>query len=143
MKMRKISPMLIYIIVMFLIMSWASKLLTPDVDAVPYSQIVTLFRNEQVRSFTVEENIISLKLHSPYNGSTTVTAALADSESFRREMTDLFLEQTDSGVLESYNFYPESGFSPYELVLPLVVVGVILLFVWAMLMGRMNSSNPL
>ena len=135
--------MLLYIIVMFLIMSWVSKLLAPEVDAVPYSQIVTLFRNEQVKSFTVEEDLISLKLHTPYNGSTSITTTLADSDSFRQEMTALFLEQTDSGVLESYNFYPDSDFSPYELVLPLVVVGMILLFAWAMLMGRMNSNNPL
>ena len=143
MKNRKMPPVIIYIVVMFLIMSWVSKLFAPDVSSVPYSEIVSLFRAEQVKSFSVEDETISLKLHTPYNGSTSLVATLADPDSFRMEMKDLFLEQTDSGVLESYHFLPDSGFSPYDLVLPLVVVGLILLFVWAILMGRMNSNNPL
>ena len=96
MKKRRISPMLVYIIVMFLLMSWVSKLLAPDNDAVPYSEIVRLFRSQQVKSFVVQDETISLKLHNPYDGSTSITAALADPESFRLEMTELFLEQTDS-----------------------------------------------
>ena len=143
MRNRRMIPMLVYIAVMLLIMSWVSGLFSPDSDAVPYSEIVSLFRNEQVKSFTVQDETISLKLHNPYNGSTSITTTLADTESFRSEMTELFLAQTDAGILESYNFYPDTGFSPYELVLPLVCVGLILLFAWAMLMGRMNNNNPL
>ena len=74
MKKRKLSPTLVYIVVMFLLMSWASKLFAPEVEAVPYSKIVGMFRSEQVKSFTVKDETISLKLH---NG-TTVNAALAD-----------------------------------------------------------------
>ena len=59
-------------------------------------------------------------------------------------MHDLLTEQTESGVLESYNFVPDRGFSPYTLILPLLVVGVVLLFIWALLMGRMSSAgNPM
>ena len=59
-------------------------------------------------------------------------------------MHETFAEQTASGVLESYNFVPDKGFSPYTLILPLLVVGLIILFVWALLMGRMSSAgNPM
>ena len=58
-------------------------------------------------------------------------------------MHETFAEQTASGVLESYNFVPDKGFSPYTLILPLLVVGLVILFVWALLMGRMSSAgNP-
>ena len=71
-------------------------------------------------------------------------APLADPESFRQEMHETFAEQTASGVLESYNFVPDKGFSPYTLILPLLVVGVVLLLIWALLMGRMSSAgNPM
>ncbi|MBS1366988.1 MAG: ATP-dependent zinc metalloprotease FtsH [Oscillospiraceae bacterium] len=85
-----------------------------------------------------------MQLNKPYNGQTTITAPLADPESFRQEMHETFAEQTASGVLESYNFVPDKGFSPYTLILPLLVVGLIILFVWALLMGRMSSAgNPM
>lgn len=85
-----------------------------------------------------------MQLNKPYNGQTTITAPLADPESFRQEMHETFAEQTASGVLESYNFVPDKGFSPYTLILPLLVVGLVILFVWALLMGRMSSAgNPM
>ncbi|MBR5502245.1 MAG: ATP-dependent zinc metalloprotease FtsH [Oscillospiraceae bacterium] len=135
--------MLVYIVVMFLLMSWVSKLLAPQNDDVAYSEIVRLFRSEQVKSFVVQDETISLRLHNPYEGSTSIETSLADPESFRLEMSELLVQQSEAGILESYNFQPDTAFSPYELVIPLVVVGLILLFAWAMLMGRMNSNNPM
>ena len=43
-----------------------------------YSQVVDLFQTEQVKSFVVEDNIITLQLHNPYNGEKEVEADLAD-----------------------------------------------------------------
>lgn len=92
----------------------------------------------------VQDQTITMQLNKPYNGQTTITAPLADPESFRQEMHETFAEQTASGVLESYNFVPDKGFSPYTLILPLLVVGLVILFVWALLMGRMSSAgNPM
>ena len=135
--------MILYVLVMVALFSWAMGIFDQNSDDLPYSEVVALFREEQVKSFTVQDDTITLKLHNPYNGKSSLTTSLADSDSFRLEMHELFLEQMDSGVLESYNFYPESKFSPYDLVLPLLIVGLILLFAWAMFMGRMNNSNPL
>ena len=125
-------------------LGWISNLFTTTQDSLPYSTVVELFRKEQVRQFVVEDQTITMELNKPYNGQTTITAPLADPESFRQEMHDLLTEQTESGVLESYNFVPDRGFSPYSLILPLLVVGVVLLFIWALLMGRMSSAgNPM
>ncbi|MGM9549315.1 MAG: ATP-dependent zinc metalloprotease FtsH [Faecousia sp.] len=144
MKNRRLIPIIVYIAVLVLFFTWASSLFGRNTDSIPYSQVVELFRKEQVRQFVVEDQTITLYLRNPYNGQTTVTTALADRESFRQEMSDLFAEQQEAGVLESYNFVPDKGFSPYELILPLLVVGLVLLLLWAVLMGRMNSGgNPL
>ena len=113
-------------------------------DTLPYSKVVELFNKEQVRQFVVQDQTITMQLNKPYNGQTTITAPLADPESFRQEMHETFAEQTASGVLENYNFVPDKGFSPYTLILPLLVVGVVLLLIWALLMGRMSSAgNPM
>ena len=143
MKNRKNSSFLIYIIAMFLIMSWVSGLFGDGTDDVPYSDLVGLFYNEQVKSFEVQDDIIALELHSPYNGKTSLTASLGDAGQFRDEMNGLFLEQKTAGILEEYHFYPSTEASPYDFILPIVIAGLILLFAWGFMMGRANNNNPL
>jgi len=137
-------PLIVYAALLMAFLGWISNLFTTSQDTLPYSKVVELFNKEQVRQFVVQDQTITMQLNKPYNGQTTITAPLADPESFRQEMHETFAEQTASGVLESYNFVPDKGFSPYTLILPLLVVGLVILFVWALLMGRMSSAgNPM
>ncbi len=143
MKNRRIIIVIAYMLCLALVMGWAMNLFDTGTSSIPYSTVVQLFQSEQVRSFSVQDDTITLYLHSPYNGETVLTTSLASVESFRAEMNDLFLEQMASGVLEGYDFAPETSFSPYDLIIPLLLVGIVLLLVWAMMMGRMNSQNPM
>ena len=144
MRNRRYIPIFAYILVLFLVLTWAENLFDDSFNNISYSQIVELFEAEQVKSFVVEEQKIRLDLHNPYRGETTLVANLADPESFRAEMNGLLEQQRQNGILEYYHYVPDEGFSAYELILPLLMVGGILLFVWVLLMGRMNSnSNPL
>ena len=143
MKKARIIPLILYIVLLIAAFSWIGDLFSDNQNEIPYSRVVELFRNEQVKAFQVEENIITMELHTPLNGKNTVSANLASPESFQQEMSDLLTEQTASGVLEYYHYVPEEGFSPFDLVLPLLLVGMALLLVWAMFMTRANSSNPL
>ena len=143
MKQRKSFPIFIYLVGLAMLLSWGMRLFGNNTSDIPYSQVVELFRQEQVKSFTVQDNAIVLNLHTPYDGETRLVTNLADSESFRAEMHDLLIEQTDKGILQGYDFVPEASISPYDFVMPALMVGILLLFAWAMLMGRMNSQNPL
>ena len=107
------------------------------------SQVLELFRNEQVQSFVVKDHSITLNLHEPYKGETRLTTELADVEIFRQEVSELLKEQSEAGILEKYDFMAERQRSAFELVIPLLIVGLILLFLWALFMGRMNSHNPM
>ena len=144
MKRTRWIPLIVYAALLVAFLGWISNLFTTGQDTLPYSKVVELFNKEQVRQFVVQDQTITMQLNKPYNGQTTITAPLADPESFRQEMHETFAEQMASGVLESYNFVPDKGFSPYTLILPLLVVGLVILFVWALLMGRMSSAgNPM
>ena len=144
MKNRRFIPILIYAAVLVLVFSWISGLFSQKGAVLTYSQVVDLFRAEQVKSFVVEDQTITMELRTPISGQTTVTTTLADPQSFRLEMSDLLQSQRESGVLESFDFVPEKEFSATELIFPLLTVGVILLLLWAMFMGRMNSGgNPM
>ena len=143
MKNKRIIGTLVYLIVMALLMSWALGIFGGGQADIPYSQVVELFRSEQVKSFVVENQTIYMELYSPINGDTEVATTLADPESFRSEMHGLFLEQADKGILLDYDFVPQTGFTPYDIILPLILAGLVLLFAWAMFMGRMNAQNPM
>ena len=143
MKNRKHIPTIIYLVILAVAFSWMYSLFVPTSNAVPYSQVVDLFEKEQVSSFLVQGDTLTMELNAPYDGKTTLVTNLADPEGFRLEMKDLFRRQTEAGILKSYDFVTVQEDSPYDIVVPLLIVGLILLLLWAMLMGRMNAQNPL
>ena len=143
MKKRNITPLIVYVVILIAVFSWADKLFGEDLNQIPYSRVVSLFREEQVRAFEVQDNVITMELHAPYNGETTVSAYIASVDAFQEEMGPLLVAQSEAGVLDYYHYVPDEGFSTFDLVLPLLLVGMALLFVWAMFMTRANSTNPL
>ena len=143
MNYRKFIPTILYLVVLFLILSWASGLMSGSSSSMPYSQVIELFQQEQVKSFVVNDNTITLELREPVNGRTQIKTNLAQPELFRSDMEELFQEQYEKGILESYDFIPAKSFSVYDIILPLLIVGAVLLILWTVLMGRMNGSNPM
>ncbi len=142
MKNSKILTVVLYVLLLVMAFSLLTGIFGTDDNEIPYSQVVSLLENEQVRSFTVQGQTILLELHRPYEGQLLVTTELADSESFRREMWDLIQTQSASGVLESYDFLPVPEATPYDFILPLIIAGLAILLVWFLMMSRLNSNNP-
>ena len=144
MKNRKNGlPLIIYLMVLLTLFSWLVNLFRPDGNTIPYSQVVSLFQQEQVKEFLVEGDQLTLSLYNPYNGESNITTTLSDPESFRAQLQDLFLAQAESGILLSYDFIAVADSSPYDLILPIIIAGVVLLFIWAFMVGKMNSNNPM
>ena len=142
MKTRKPFVIIFYLVALALIFSWILGLFS-NRGGLTDSQVVRLFRDEQVKSFVVEDGVITLKLHQPYENKESVSSKLADVSAFRAEMWQLIQEQTKSGVLESYDFQPESEPTYYDLILPLLIVGLVLLIIGGLFMGRTSSNGPL
>ena len=136
-------PLAIYMMVLLAAFTWLGDIFGSDGNTVTYSEVVSLFRQEQVKEFLVEGDQLTMLLHQPYLGETKIITTLSDPDGFRAEMQETFLAQTDSGILLSYDFVSVPDSSPFDLVLPLIIAGLVLLFVWTLLMGKMNNSNPL
>ena len=143
MKKNKPIVIVLYVAIVALLLWLVLGVFNLSGHDVTESQLMELFRNEQVHSFVVKDGSITLQLHEPYEGKTRLTTELADVDAFRQELSELLREQTESGVLEKYDFHPEGKRSAFELVVPLLIVGLVLLLLWAVLMGRMNSHNPM
>ncbi len=143
MKKRRSITLVIYIAVLVLAFSWMLGLFDFDGNDITYSEVVELFRKEQVRSFQVEDQTIYLELREAYNDKTSLKAPLADPDGFRQDMWELLQAQSEAGILESYHFVPEEGTSPYAYIFPIILAGLALLFVWFLLMGRASGNNPM
>ena len=141
MKKNKPFGVIFYIVIVALLLWMVLGFFDIGGSDLTESQIVEYFRNEEVKSFKVKDGTITLEFHKP--DQKKVSAELADVNAFRQEMSELIKTQSESGILESYDFQAESERSAFELVIPLLIVGLILLLLWALLMGRMSSHNPM
>ena len=143
-KQRRSFAPFIYLLVLMLALTWALNQFSQKTNTILYSELVKLFRQEQVKEFLVAGDTITLVLRSPYNGKTSITSGLADPAGFRSEMQSLFDEQTASGGLTDYDFVAQRRYTPYDLIIPLLLAGGVLLLLWSFLMGRMNGGgNPM
>lgn len=105
-----------------------------------YSEVLKLFREEQVKSFTLQDGTLTLTLRADGDETKTATASIGDTEVFHNDLDALIADQSARGVLTSYN-YPQSPGAPwYRTILPYALLGVGLLVVWFFLMNRANGG---
>ena len=105
-----------------------------------YSEVLELFREEQVKSFTLQDGTLTLTLRADGDETKTATASIGDTEIFHNDLDALIADQSARGVLTSYN-YPQSPGAPwYRTILPYALLGVGLLVVWFFLMNRANGG---
>lgn len=140
MKNRKNLMLLLYVGVLILVFSSVLRMFG-NADRLTDSELTNLFAQEQVKSFVVDDGTIRLELHEPYRGESTITTRLSDEDAFRTQMWDTIQAQYQAGILESYDFLPKQEPSAFDLFLPLLLVGVVLMLLWAVLAGRANSGG--
>ena len=143
MKSKRTLSILLYLVILAAVLSMLSGIFSSSGNTIAYSRVTELFKAEQVKSFLLQGDQLTMELYSPYNGKTTVSTTLGDPEGFLDEMEQLLQQQSESGILTAYDIVAGEGWSAFDLVLPLIIAGLVLLFAWALLMGRMNSGNPL
>ena len=143
MKNRKTVAIIIYIAILVLAFSWMMGLFSFGGQELTYSQIVSLFQNQQVKSFLVKGEDIRIELYQPLDGETTLSSKIANPERFREELWETIQQQHADGILLSYDFLPGDKLEPFDFVLPLIVAGLVLLLVWGFLASRANGQNQM
>ena len=109
---------------------------------ITYSQLSTLFREEQVKSFVWEEGTLTIQLHEKdAEGREKLRYKLADVEMFHDDLGRIYEAQHEAGIIESYEFVPLAGTPWYMAILPYVLVSVLLIVVFFFLMGRANRGD--
>ncbi len=109
-------------------------------EPLKYSEIVSYFTEEKVRSFILEGSQLTLYLRSG-SGGNSATYELADVNWFLEDMGDLIRSQHAEGILVSYDFV--EGFAlPTWLTIGSVLFTVfILMFLYNVLFANRNSGE--
>ncbi len=126
--------MLIYLLAVVLIFFVAFGNRTDtSAGTVTYSEMVQLFQEEQVKSFTVKDDVVTMELSAPYEERSVVACGVTSAEFFYNDLNDLILSQKQSGVLKEYDYQMDSRTPWWQTWLPslfslLLVVGIFYLF---------------
>ncbi len=129
-------PIVLLLCVAYVLLSSAGAAMS-----IPYSEAVSLFENEQVKSFTTKDDLLTMELHKPYKDERTVVCELGSTEYFREDMGELIAEQKDDGILKEYDYQPDSE-TPWLLeLLPYVLLCGGMVVVWMIMMNRSNGGN--
>ena len=136
----KPTSFLVLLVVLAVALLLVSSLLTPNsTQTLQYSDVLDLFRNEKVASFTLEGSNLTMQVRGSGDATSTVTAKIGDTEQFRADLDDLIAEQYAAGTLKSYNYLPASD-PWYRAAAPYIIGGIVLLIVFFFLSSRANGG---
>ncbi len=136
----KPTSFLVLLVVLAVALLLVSSLLTPNTtQSLQYSDVLDLFRNEKVASFTLEGSNLTMQVRGDGDTTSTVTAKIGDAEQFRADLDDLIAEQYAAGTLKSYNYLPASD-PWYRAAAPYIIGGIVLLIVFFFLSSRANGG---
>ena len=136
----KPTSFLVLLVVLAVALLLVSSLLTPNsTQTLQYSDVLDLFRNEKVASFTLEGSSLTMQVRGDGDTTSTVTAKIGDTEQFRADLDDLIAEQYAAGMLKSYNYLPASD-PWYRAAAPYIIGGIVLLVVFFFLSSRANGG---
>ena len=136
----KPTSFLVLLVVLAVALLLVSSLLTPNsTQSLQYSDVLDLFRNEKVASFTLEGSSLTMQVRGDGDTTSTVTAKIGDTEQFRADLDDLIAEQYAAGTLKSYNYLPASD-PWYRAAAPYIIGGIVLLVVFFFLSSRANGG---
>jgi len=142
---RQFKPVgtLLYLAVLLAFLLITSGLTSAgQADQLAYTEVVELFAEKQVREFSLSaDGSLLLWLH---DSEDTVTAKIGDSEQFHKDLDAVISAQYAEGILEQYDYPPAREGIDWQTLLPYVILGLVLVLLFVMLMGRSGGGqNPM
>ena len=111
-------------------------------DSLTYSQIRTLFLQERVEYFTLEDKTLTLTLRGQDGGQPLrLVYHMANPILFYSDMRELVNQQLESGVLKGYDYPPGVESSWWYNLIPYLVAAVVLGFFWYLMMRQRGGVS--
>ena len=145
MKKNNGKIIIFYIILIVGILIATSTLMeTGEGKKVTYSDVVEMFTNEQVSSFTVKED--NTLIVNKTDGK-EVSFKLRSLEIFERDLKELILEQKKNGIIKEFHYEEITEIPWWMSFMPYIIIIVIFIVLWMFIMnsaaggkgGKINS----
>ena len=133
-------PSLLFLVVVAVLVLVVGRLTSSPAKQLSYSEVLDLFKEEQVESFVLEGSTLTLTLRGADANTSSPYAKIGDTETFHKDLDALIAEQSAGGVLTSYDYLPEPPAPWYRAALPYVLAGLALLFVWVLMQNRAGGG---
>jgi cell division protease FtsH len=132
-----------YMLMMIILLATVFTMTSPDeVASYVYSDIIDLFQQEKVESFTLTGNDLVLTLRDESDGENTVSYKLYNVDWFKDDLGDLIKQQKADGIITSYDL-KEGWVAPWWLsFLPYLVFIIILGAFWYYIMAKSGGGAP-
>ena len=110
-------------------------------EPLEYSEVVQMFKQEKVESFTVSDNTLTMHLREAVHGSTTAVYELYDFDLFYDDLNDLVRQQAQKGIIASYEYHADHSTNWLAILLPYVLVALILGGMWYFMTARASGAG--
>ncbi len=117
-------------------------------DTITYSDILSYFQNEEVKSFSVNENnVLTITLHEEItlpNGRSQnkkITHNLRDLGMFYQDTHELAEAQMAAGVLEEYDYPATEPLPAWLGFLPYIIMTVVMIAFWIYMSRQMSGGG--
>ena len=143
MRQRKPILFLVYALVLIVFFASISSLLKPPglPQVEKYSEVLELFENEQVSSFSIKDGVLTLHFREPYNGTKVAEHQLANFSVFYADLDDLIHQQRQDGILTEYQYEPSTQTHWLVSLLPSIVLFAVMMVVWFFLVRKMGGAG--
>ena len=138
--MKNNGKTIVFEVVLILLLLSASYFLVGqnNKDELEYSDIVDLFRNEQVERFEITaSNVLIIQTKAKTSGDGTITEngkevsfKLRDLALFEQDVKPLIVKQHQEGIISSYDYHPPKEQSFWINWLPLIIMVVFFIIIW-------------
>ena len=140
-KQPRINLLLLFFVLILILISVTGSLFSDSSTALTYSDVLDLFAQEKVESFTLTGDSLSLHLSKEFDGSTDYKVRIGDVETFHADLDSTIAEQKAAGILKSYNYLP--SITPwYRTVIPYIVGLGLIVLLWFFLAARAGGNGP-
>ena len=131
----------LWMLCVFMLLSAASYFFRPKEPEISYAEVVQLFEQEKVKSFTVQDTMLTLKLREAVDGKTELRKELYDFDLFYDDLNDLVVEQKAAGILEDYNYSANHSPNYLAIALPYVIAVAGLFAIWYFFSMRASGGG--
>ena len=131
----------LWMLCVFMLLSAASYFFRSKEPEISYAEVVQLFEQEKVKSFTVQDTTLTLKLREAVDGKTELRKELYDFDLFYDDLNDLVVEQKAAGILEDYNYSANHSPNYLAIALPYVIAVAGLFAIWYFFSMRASGGG--